>query len=136
MSLGRSAIGRSKNATSTSPLRTQTRHLVDEAFRARGIVPARVLEVGSVSIQKEMVRCGLGVGILPHYALEAGDRLRARPIAGASVREIAVAWRRDLPLTRAAAAFLALTRAAAARAGAGALAGEQRPRRSGGSKAE
>jgi DNA-binding transcriptional LysR family regulator len=94
---------------------TQTRHLVDEAFRARGIAPERVLEVGSVSIQKEMVRCGLGVGVLPDYAVEPGDRLRARPIAGASVREIAVAWRRDLPLTRAAEAFLELTRAEAAR---------------------
>jgi DNA-binding transcriptional LysR family regulator len=94
---------------------TQTRHLVDEAFRARGIVPARVLEVGSVSIQKEMVRCGLGVGILPAYAVETEDRLQARPIAGASVREIAVAWRRDLPLTRAAEALLTLTRAEAAR---------------------
>lgn len=94
---------------------TQTRHLVDEAFRARGIVPARVLEVGSVSIQKEMVRCGLGVGILPAYAVEPGDRLRTRPIVGASVREIAVAWRRDLPLSRASEMFLALTRTEAAR---------------------
>ncbi len=94
---------------------TQTRHLVDEAFRARGIVPAHIVEVGSVSIQKEMVRCGLGVGILPAYAIEPGDRLRARPIAGASVREIAVAWRRDLPPTRASETFLALTRAEAAR---------------------
>ncbi len=94
---------------------TQTRHLVDEAFRARGIVPARVLEVGSVSIQKEMVRCGLGVGILPAYAVELGDRLRTRPIVGASVREIAIAWRRDLPLTRASEIFLALTRTEAAR---------------------
>jgi len=94
---------------------TQTRHLVDEAFRSRGIVPERVLEVGSVSIQKEMVRCGLGVGVLPDYAVEPADRLRARPIAGASVREIAVAWRRDLPLTRAANLFLELTQAEAAR---------------------
>jgi len=78
-------------------------------------VPEQVLEVGSVSIQKEMVRCGLGVGILPAYALEAGDRLQARPIAGASMREIAAAWRADLPLTRAAQTFLALTRAESAR---------------------
>jgi LysR family nitrogen assimilation transcriptional regulator len=94
---------------------TQTRHLVDEAFRAKGIVPERVLEVGSVSIQKEMVRCGLGVGIVPSYAVEPGDRLRVRSIANASLREIAVAWRTDLPLTGTADAFLALTRAEGAR---------------------
>jgi DNA-binding transcriptional LysR family regulator len=99
------------------PRGTQTRHLVDEAFRAKGIVPGRVLEVGSVSIQKEMVRCGLGIGILPSYAVERRDRLRTRPIAGASVREIAVAWRADLPLTGTAEAFLALVRAEAARRG-------------------
>jgi len=94
---------------------TQTRHLVDEAFRSRGIAPARVLEVGSVSIQKEMVRCGLGVGIAPAYAVEPQDRLRTRPIAGASTREIAVAWRNDLPLTGAAQAFLEQIRAQARR---------------------
>jgi DNA-binding transcriptional LysR family regulator len=96
---------------------TQTRHLVDEAFRSRGIAPARVLEVGSVSIQKEMVRCGLGVGIVPAYAVGPRDRLRARPIAGASVREIAVAWRSDLPLTGAGQAFLEEIRAQARRRG-------------------
>lgn len=93
---------------------TQTRHLVDEAFRARGLAPSWVLEVGSVSIQKEMVRCGLGVGIVPAYAVEPQDRLHARPIAGASIREIAVAWREDLPLTGAARAFLEEIRAQAA----------------------
>jgi DNA-binding transcriptional LysR family regulator len=100
---------------------TQTRHLVDEAFRSRGITPAQVLEVGSVSIQKEMVRCGLGVGIVPAYALEPLDRLRSRPIAGASIREIAAAWRTDLPLTGAGATLLEELRTrVAARSGSGA----------------
>lgn len=94
---------------------TQTRHLVDEAFGSRGIAPSRVLEVGSVSIQKEMIRCGLGVGIVPAYAVGTQDRLRTRPIAGASMREIAIAWRRDLPLTGAAQAFLEEIRAQARR---------------------
>jgi LysR family nitrogen assimilation transcriptional regulator len=92
---------------------TQTRRLVDEAFQARGIVPARVLEVGSVSIQKELVRQGLGAGIVPDYAVEPRDRLRVRPIAGASLRELAVAWRRDLPPTGALEDLLAEVRAAA-----------------------
>ncbi len=94
---------------------TQTRHLVDEAFRARGIAPEQVLEVGSVSILKEMVRCGLGIGIAPAYAVLPQDRLRTRPIAGASVREIAAAWRNDLPLTGAAQTFLEEIRAQARR---------------------
>lgn len=94
---------------------TQTRHLVDEGFRKRGLAPSQVLEVGSVSIQKEMVRCGLGVGIVPAYAVEPQDRLRTRPIAGASVREIAVAWRSDLALTGAGQAFLEEVRAQAER---------------------
>ena len=93
---------------------TQTRNLVDAAFRARGLAPARVVEVGSVSLQKELVRCGLGAGIVPAYAVEPRDRLRVRAIRGASVREIAVAWRSDLPLTRAGEAFLAEVSSAAA----------------------
>jgi DNA-binding transcriptional LysR family regulator len=100
---------------------TQTRHLVDEAFRARGLAPSRVLEVGSVSIQKEMIRCGLGVGIVPGYAVSPQDRLRTRPIAGASIREIALAWRSDLPLTGAGQAFLEEIRAQAGRRRGGAL---------------
>jgi DNA-binding transcriptional LysR family regulator len=94
---------------------TQTRRLVDEAFEARGLVPARVLEVGSVSIQKELVRQGLGAGVVPEYAVEARDRLRARPIAGASTRELAIAWRSDLPATGALEDLLAAVRAEAAR---------------------
>lgn len=93
---------------------TQTRHLIDDAFRHKGLVPERVLEVGSVSIQKEMVRCDLGVAVLPDYAVAPRDRLQIRPIAGASVKELAVAWRRDLPLTRGAEELLAAVRAQAA----------------------
>jgi DNA-binding transcriptional LysR family regulator len=80
-----------------------------------------VLEVGSVSIQKEMIRCGLGVGIVPAYAVGPQDRLRTRPIAGASIREIAVAWRSDLPLTGAGKAFLEEIRAQARGRGRDAL---------------
>jgi len=96
---------------------TQTRHLVDGAFRARGLAPEEILEVGSVSIQKEMVRCGLGVGIAPAYAVEPRDRLRTRPIADAALREIAVAWRKDLALTASAESFLREVRGEAARRG-------------------
>jgi DNA-binding transcriptional LysR family regulator len=89
---------------------TQTRRLIDEALGGLGLVPERVLDVGTVSLQKELVRAGLGVGVLPDYAVEPRDRLAARPIAGAPVREIAVAWRRELPPTAALSAFLAAVR--------------------------
>jgi DNA-binding transcriptional LysR family regulator len=94
---------------------THTRQLVDEALRSRGLSPSHVLEVGSVSIQKAMIRCGLGAGIVPEYAIEKQDRLVTRPISGASVREIAVARRSDFPLTGAAEAALVQIRAEAAR---------------------
>jgi LysR family nitrogen assimilation transcriptional regulator len=90
---------------------TQTRRLVDEGFRARGLAPERVLEVGSVSIQKELVRQGLGVGIVPEYAVEPRDRLRVRRIEGATLREIAAAWRCDLPQTGVVGDFLEEVRA-------------------------
>lgn len=94
---------------------TQTRRLVDEGFRTRGLAPARVLEAGSVSIQKELVRQGLGVGIVPEYAVEPRDRLRVRRIEGATVREIAAAWRSDLAQPGVVADFLSELRGAALR---------------------
>ena len=54
------------------------------------------------------------MAVLPDYAVAPRDRLQIRPIAGASVKELAVAWRRDLPLTRGAEELLAAVRAQAA----------------------
>ena len=57
-----------------------------------------MVEVGNVSVQKELVRVGLGVGVLPDYAQRQGDGLEYRPIENASVREIAlVTHRTDFP---------------------------------------
>jgi DNA-binding transcriptional LysR family regulator len=50
--------------------------------------------VGNVSVQKELVRVGLGVGVLPDYAARAGDGLEYRAIENASVREIALVTHR------------------------------------------
>ena len=77
---------------------TRSRQLIEEGFSARGLWPQRVVEVGNVSVQKELVRVGLGVGVLPDYAARPGDGLEYRPIEGASVREIAlVTHRTDFP---------------------------------------
>jgi LysR family hydrogen peroxide-inducible transcriptional activator len=77
---------------------TRSRQLIEEGFLSRGLWPQRVVEVGNVSVQKELVRVGLGVGVLPDYAQRQGDGLEYRPIENASVREIAlVTHRTDFP---------------------------------------
>jgi hypothetical protein len=46
--------------------------------------------VGSVPMQKAMVRVGLGTGILGDYALEPRDGLPSLPIQGARTRTLAL----------------------------------------------
>lgn len=74
---------------------TRSRQLIEEGFLSRGLWPQRVVEVGNVSVQKELVRVGLGVGVLPDYAARPGDGLEYRPIENASVREIALVTHRS-----------------------------------------
>lgn len=69
---------------------TRSRQLIEEGFGRKGLRPERIVEVGNVSVQKELVRVGLGVGVLPDYACVPGDGLEYRPIEDASVREIAL----------------------------------------------
>jgi LysR family transcriptional regulator, hydrogen peroxide-inducible genes activator len=73
---------------------TRSRQLIEEGFLARGLWPQRVVEVGNVSVQKELVRVGLGVGVLPDYAARPDDGLEYRAIENASVREIALVTHR------------------------------------------
>lgn len=72
---------------------TRTRQLIEASLLSRGLFPARVTEVGNVSVQKALVRAGLGVGILPGYARETEDGLFWRPIQGASERALAMCCR-------------------------------------------
>jgi DNA-binding transcriptional LysR family regulator len=67
-----------------------TRRSFDEIVAAKGFQPHRILEVGSVSVQKAMVRAGLGAGILPDYALEPGDGLDCLPIQGSHEKTLAL----------------------------------------------
>ena len=83
-----------------------TRRSFDEAVAAKGLQASQVLEVGSVSVQKAMVRAGLGAGILPGYALEARDGLEHLPIQGSHPKSLALCWLKARPLT-APAAFMA-----------------------------
>jgi DNA-binding transcriptional LysR family regulator len=68
---------------------TRTRQLIDASLLSKGLFPGRVTEVGNVSVQKALVRAGLGVGILPGYAREAADGLGWRGIQGSSERVLA-----------------------------------------------
>jgi len=73
---------------------TRTRQLIDASLLSKGMFPGRITEVGNVSVQKALVRAGLGVGILPEYAKEAGDGLAWRSIQGASERILAACLRK------------------------------------------
>jgi len=69
-----------------------TRRSFDEAVAAQGLHPEQVLEVGTVSVQKAMVRAGLGAGILPGYALDPGDGLEHLPILGSHPKSLGLCW--------------------------------------------
>jgi DNA-binding transcriptional LysR family regulator len=69
---------------------TATRRSFDEMLASKGLHPRRFLEVGSVPVQKAMVRAGLGTGILADYALEKRDGLPSLPITGSRAKTLAL----------------------------------------------
>lgn len=69
---------------------TATRRSFDEMVNAKGFQPRHVLEVGSIAVQKSMVRAGIGAGILPDYTLEPRDGLFSLPIQGAKIHTLAL----------------------------------------------
>lgn len=69
---------------------TATRRSFDEMVNAKGFQPCHILEVGSIAVQKAMVRAGLGAGILPDYTLEKRDGLSCLPIQGARTHTLAL----------------------------------------------
>jgi len=90
------------------PRETRTRQHIEEGFHRQGVVCDEVLEVGNVSVQKAMVRAGLGVGILPDYALTPADGLRFLPIGQSHVRTIAACTANGFAPSGAAQAFLGM----------------------------
>jgi LysR family transcriptional regulator, nitrogen assimilation regulatory protein len=69
---------------------TATRRSFDEMLASKGLHPEKCMEVGSVPVQKAMVRAGLGTGILADYALETRDGLPSLPIHGARTKTLAL----------------------------------------------
>jgi DNA-binding transcriptional LysR family regulator len=88
-----------------------TRRSFDEAAALRGLQPRKVLEVGTVSVQKAMVRAGLGAGILPGYALDPADGIEHRPIQGSHPKSLALCWMKSRGLSAPAARLAELLKA-------------------------
>ena len=82
-----------------------TRRSFDEALAEKGLHPKHVLEVATVSVQKAMIRAGLGAGVMAGYALEPSDELRHFPIQGSHRKSLALCWLKARPLSPAAAAL-------------------------------
>lgn len=80
-----------------------TRRIVDEWFAGAGIVPAPVMDLGSVEAIKELVGAGLGCAVLPEIAVRGGGKrspIVARPLAPKLHRKLALVLRRDKILTK------------------------------------
>jgi LysR family nitrogen assimilation transcriptional regulator len=69
---------------------TATRRAFDAMVSAKGLQPRHILEVGSIAVQKAMIRAGLGAGILPDYTLEKRDGLPSLPLQGARIHTLAL----------------------------------------------
>jgi len=88
----------------------------EEACRLAGIRPKVAIRTQSVEAARSLVATGAGVAVLPDltfrpWSLE-GDRIEARElIEPIPPVEVAVAWRRGAPLSRAGQQFVALARA-------------------------
>jgi DNA-binding transcriptional LysR family regulator len=81
----------------------QTRRLVDDWFAASGFAIRPAMELGSVEAMMELVRAGLGFGIVPRMAVDTPHRipkLRIQSLSPPLTREIGLVVRRDKPLHR------------------------------------
>ena len=78
---------------------TATRRSFDEMANAKGLQPRRILEVGSIAVQKAMIRAGLGAGILPDYTLEKRDGLPSLSIQGDRAHTLALCHLKAKPLS-------------------------------------
>jgi len=93
------------------PPETRSRMLLERDLSRAGVAAANVMELGSVHLQKSFARIGLGVAIVPDYAVQAetaAGEICAVPITGLSRREIGVIYRDGRPLSPAARTFLAM----------------------------
>jgi DNA-binding transcriptional LysR family regulator len=89
---------------------TKSRMLLDEAFARCGLVPVSIMGFGSVEVQKAFARKGIGIAIVPDFAVEnetGKSALKVVPIQGISQREIGIIVRKNRTQSLASQRFLA-----------------------------
>jgi LysR family transcriptional regulator, transcriptional activator of the cysJI operon len=74
---------------------TKTRKLIENAFHREGLQLPETQEVGSVSVLREFVRIGLGLGICPDYAIQNDSDFHYLELPGPFERRIALGHRKD-----------------------------------------
>jgi DNA-binding transcriptional LysR family regulator len=92
------------------PAHGRRREQLDELFRVNEIVPRVAMEVESSEMLKRYIEVGLGVGFLPRTNVVEEERagaLHALALEGVRLaRDLALVYRRDRQLSRAAQEFL------------------------------
>jgi len=89
---------------------SRSRMLLDQAFEDAGIRPENVMGLGSVDVLKAFAAIGLGVAVIPEYAIQGrrGERrLSTLRIHGLAPRRIGAVIRADRTLPLVAQTFLA-----------------------------
>ncbi|MBN1982522.1 MAG: LysR family transcriptional regulator, partial [Chitinivibrionales bacterium] len=87
---------------------TQSRGLLDRDFARAGVALHSAMEFGSVAVQKAFALHGLGVAIVPEFAVVQEcktKQLCCIPVTGFAKRQIGVAIHKNNPLSPAARAF-------------------------------
>jgi len=86
------------------------RERINHFFQSRDVQPRIAMELESSELLKRLIGAGIGMGFLPHTnvrADEAAGLLKTMKVEGMRVqRELALVFRKDKTLTRAAHAFL------------------------------
>jgi len=92
------------------PKQGRQRELIEDLFRSHDVQPRIAMEVESSELLKRLIIAGLGMGFLPRINVIADERagfLKVIKLEGIRLnRELAVVFRKDKTLTRAAHAFL------------------------------
>jgi len=92
------------------PKHGRQREQIDDIFRANDVQPRVAMEVDSSELLKRLIGAGLGMGFLPRSNVrddEHNGLLKTIKVEGVRLsRELALVYRKDKTLTRAAHAFL------------------------------
>ena len=88
---------------------TATREAFDTVLTRAGVVPERAMELGSVAVQKEFAADGIGIAVVPEYAVKTeckSGRLVSIPVDGLPQKTIALCYLKEKSLSKAARAFI------------------------------